>query len=183
MSGFGRRNNDGHSYIMNPQVALPVPYSHGDGHEFGGNGAGSFAYHQSPYSSYGAHFSSPYSQQSSLSTSAQHFTPHYSSGHSTPDQVRLRHQPPQYITQPRYLQSPRYLPLRDALSETEIESQVSTNEGTMLSEPVFPPLDGFPVVREFDQLMKRYRTIPLIPSAATMLTAQLRGRLVRQKAR
>lgn len=137
MSSFGRRNNNGHSYIMNPQIALPVPYSHGDGHEFGGNGPGSFGYHQSPYSSYG-HFSSPYSHQSSLSTGTQHFTPHYSSGHSTPDQVRLHHQPSQYITQSRYLQSPRYLPLRDALNETEVESQESTNEGTMLSEPVVP---------------------------------------------
>lgn len=155
MSAFGRRNNNGHGYIMNQQIALPVPYSHGDGHDFTGNGPGSFSFHQ-PYSSYGTQFSSPYNPQSSLSASTQHFASHYSSGHTTPDQVRLQHPPPQYITQSRYVQSPRYLPLRDALNETEIESQDSANENTMLSEPVMPPLDGFPDVREFDQLMKRY---------------------------
>lgn len=169
MSTFGRRNNNGHSYIMNQQIALPVPYSHGDGHEFTGNGPGSFGFHQPSYSSYGTQFNSPYSPQSALSTSAQHLASHYSSGHSTPDQVRLQHPPPQYITHSRYLQSPRYLPLRDALNETEIESQESTNENTMLSEPVMPPLDGFPDVREFDQLMKRYMPIAFGLSLSTML--------------
>lgn len=62
--------------------------------------------------------------------------------------------PPQYMTQSRYLSSPRYLPLREAL-ETEIENQESRNEGTMLSEAVVPALDGFPDVKEFDQLMQR----------------------------
>lgn len=66
------------------------------------------------------------------------------------------HPSTQYMTQSRYLQSPRYLPLRDALSETEIESQESRHEETMLSEPVVPALDGFPDVKEFDQLMRRF---------------------------
>ena len=158
MSTFGRRNNNGHSYILNQQIALPVPYSHGDSHDFNGNGPGSFNFHQPSYNTYGTQFNSPYNPQSSLSASAQHSASHFSSGHSTstPDQMRLQHQPPQYMNQSRYLQSPRYLPLRDALNETEIESQDSANENTMLSEPVIPPLDGFPDVREFDQLMKRY---------------------------
>lgn len=60
----------------------------------------------------------------------------------------------QYVGQ-RYMQSPRYLPLREAF-ETEIENQESRNEGTMLSEAVVPALDGFPDVKEFDQLMQRY---------------------------
>lgn len=149
MTSFGRRSNNG--YIMNQQIALPVPYGHGDGHDFGASGTGSFGFHQPSYSSYGAQFNSPYNQNTT-----QPFASHYSSGHSTPDQMRIQHHPPQYIQQSRYLQSPRYLPLRDALNETEIESQDSANECSMLSEPVVPPLDGFPDVREFDQLMKRY---------------------------
>ncbi|GKZ60580.1 hypothetical protein AnigIFM60653_006644 [Aspergillus niger] len=60
------------------------------------------------------------------------------------------------MPQSRYLQSPGFLPLRDAFSEADIESQDSQNENSMLSEPVIPPLDGFPNVREFDQLMKSY---------------------------
>lgn len=169
MSSFGRRNSTGHSYIMNQQIALPAPYSHGDGNEFTGNGPGSFSFHQPPYSSYGTHFNAPYSPQSALSTSAQHLAPHYSSGNSTPDQVRLQHPSPHYITHSRYLQSPRYHPLRDALNETKIESQESINENTMLSEPVVPQLDGFPDVREFDQLMKRYPQIACSLSLSIML--------------
>ncbi|KAI2448397.1 hypothetical protein LOY97_006829, partial [Ophidiomyces ophidiicola] len=44
----------------------------------------------------------------------------------------------------------------DSLRAVDIESQESFNEHSMLSEPVMPPLDGFPDVREFDQLMKSY---------------------------
>lgn len=66
------------------------------------------------------------------------------------------HSHSQYMAaQSRYKQSPRYLPLREAF-ETEIENQESRNEGTMLSEAVIPALDGFPDVKEFDQLMQRY---------------------------
>ncbi|ETI24179.1 hypothetical protein G647_03548 [Cladophialophora carrionii CBS 160.54] len=36
------------------------------------------------------------------------------------------------------------------------ECQDSPNQDTMLSEPVVPPLDGYPDVHEFDELMKRY---------------------------
>ncbi|KAJ5134089.1 hypothetical protein N7526_005454 [Penicillium atrosanguineum] len=107
---------------------------------------------------YGSQFGPSYGQQSNLSPGMQHLQ--YASEHmipsmSTSDDMRLHH-PPQYMAQSRYLQSPRYLPLRDALSETDIESQESRNESTMLSEPVVPPLDGFPDVREFDRLMQSY---------------------------
>jgi hypothetical protein len=61
------------------------------------------------------------------------------------------------MPQSRYLQAPKYLPLRDpmSLSEIEIESQESRNEISKLSEPVVPALDGFPDVKEFDQLMQK----------------------------
>jgi hypothetical protein len=74
---------------------------------------------------------------------------------TTQDDIRIHH-PPQHMPQSRYLQAPRYLPLRDpTLSETEIESQESRNEISKLSEPVVPALDGFPDVKEFDQLMQK----------------------------
>jgi hypothetical protein len=41
--------------------------------------------------------------------------------------------------------------------EYEVESQESFNEEDMFSEPVNPPLDGFPIVEEFDDLIKRYQ--------------------------
>ncbi|RAH62541.1 hypothetical protein BO85DRAFT_333 [Aspergillus piperis CBS 112811] len=159
MSGYPRRNNhDGSdSYIVNHQLALPVPYSHGDSHDFGVNDTGSYPFQQQPFSTYASHFGSPYSH-SGITSSTHHLSPHQSPGHSvppTPDHVPLQHHI-QYMPQSRYLQSPGFLPLRDAFSEADIESQDSQNESSMLSEPVIPPLDGFPNVREFDQLMKSY---------------------------
>ncbi|EKV13046.1 hypothetical protein PDIG_40700 [Penicillium digitatum PHI26] len=70
------------------------------------------------------------------------------------DDPRLHH-PPQFMSQSRYLQGPRYLP-RDPLGETDIETQESHNETTLLSEAVVPALSGFPDVKEFDQLMQNY---------------------------
>jgi hypothetical protein len=40
----------------------------------------------------------------------------------------------------------------------------------MMSEPVVPPLEGFPNVEEFDQLMKRY-FLPSFVSASTRASA------------
>ncbi|KAL1978800.1 hypothetical protein VTN31DRAFT_1659 [Thermomyces dupontii] len=39
---------------------------------------------------------------------------------------------------------------------SEIESQESYNEDTALSEPISPPLEGFPNVHDFDLLIKSY---------------------------
>lgn len=162
---------------MNQQIALPVPYSHPGNHELGGNGSTPYPFHPASYTSYGAPFNSTYHQQSSPSTTTQHLSPQYSSGHSTSDQMRFQHPPPQYITQSRYFQSPRYLPLRDALNETDIESQDSANESTMRSEPLVPPVEGFPNVGEFDQLMKRFNwsTFPSCSELGIMLTGANRA--------
>ncbi|KAH8704284.1 hypothetical protein BGW36DRAFT_371033 [Talaromyces proteolyticus] len=55
----------------------------------------------------------------------------------------------------RYLNTDRLISMAD-MAESGLESQESINEATMLSEPVKPPLDGFPNVDEFDRLMKSY---------------------------
>lgn len=36
----------------------------------------------------------------------------------------------------------------------EVEGQESSNEATMKSEPVLPPIEGFPDIDEFDNLIK-----------------------------
>ncbi|KAE8348355.1 hypothetical protein BDV28DRAFT_161425 [Aspergillus coremiiformis] len=159
MSGFGRRSNEGHGgYIMNQQIALPVPYSQGEGHEYNVNDSASYHYPSQSFNSYTSQFGPHYSH-SGISPHTQHHSP----GHPVPSipghaalQHHHHHQPVQFMSPSRYLQSPRYLPFREALGETEIESQDSRHESTMLSEPVIPPLDGFPNVQEFDQLMKSY---------------------------
>lgn len=43
----------------------------------------------------------------------------------------------------------------DLFQLPEVESQDSVNEDTMRSEPVLPPLSGFPEVRDFDRLINR----------------------------
>ncbi|KAE8375875.1 hypothetical protein BDV26DRAFT_249447 [Aspergillus bertholletiae] len=165
MSGFGRRSNEGHgSYIMNQQVALPIPYSQGESHEFSVNDSGSYHFPSQSFNAYTSQFSSPYSH-SGISPHNEHLSSHNLPVHSVPsnpDHTALQHhhhhhrQPVQYMAPSRYFQSQRYLPFREVLGETDIESQDSRNENTMLSEQVIPPLDGFPNVREFDQLMRSY---------------------------
>lgn len=52
--------------------------------------------------------------------------------------------------------------------EFEVESQDSINEKTMLSEPIDPPLHGFPRVEDFDELIKRYLITCSIPPSAPL---------------
>lgn len=161
MSSFTRRNEGSASYLVNPQMTVSGAYSHPEGPEFGTAASGSYHFPQQSCYPYGSQLGPSYGQHSGLSglsAGMHHFQ--YAPEHTIPsmsasDDMRLHHPPTQYMAQSRYLQSPRYLPLRDALSETDIESQDSRNEGTLLSEPVVPPLDGFPDVKEFDQLMQR----------------------------
>ena len=163
MGNYARRNEGNDSYLVNQQMTVSGTYNHPGGHEFGTTGSGSYHFPQHSFNPYGSQFGPSYGQSPSLSTGIHHLQ--YASDHTIPsmatsDEMRVHHSSSQYMPQARYLQSPRYLPLRDPLSETDIEDQESHNEGTILSEPVLPPLDGFPDVKEFDQLMCRSVYIP-----------------------
>ncbi|PYI30872.1 hypothetical protein BP00DRAFT_436551 [Aspergillus indologenus CBS 114.80] len=159
MSGYTRRNENHDGYNFTHQTALPLPYSHNDNNDFSVNEPGAFSFSQPSFHPFTPQFTSPYSHPS-LSTSTHHFSSsNHSPAHSipsTPDHVPLQQHPTQYLSHSRYIQSPSYFTLREALGDAEIEAQESSNEHTMLSEPVVPPLEGFPNVREFDQLMKSY---------------------------
>ncbi|KAJ5775967.1 uncharacterized protein N7511_000978 [Penicillium nucicola] len=152
MSSFARRNEGNDTYLVNHQMAVPGSYSQQENHDL--THGSSYPFPQHSFNPYGSQFGQPYGPQSSL----QHLQ--YSSEHSIPSmttQEDPRIHAPQYMPQTRYLQAPRYLPLRDpSLSEAEIEHQESRNEISKLSEPVIPALDGFPDVKEFDQLMQNY---------------------------
>lgn len=63
--------------------------------------------------------------------------------------------PLQQISQHCHPQSPRYPNTNDPYPAPDVESQESVNEHTMLSEPVMPPLDGFPDINDFDRLIHR----------------------------
>ncbi|KAJ5619562.1 hypothetical protein N7510_003546 [Penicillium lagena] len=152
MSSFARRNEGNESYMMNQPLAMPSPYGHSDGHDFGATGSGS--YHQFSHQSfhpYGSQLGPSYAHQG-LQHLQQYSSDHSIPSMSNPEDMGMHHPPLQYLAQPRFLTSPRYVPL----NETEIESQISQNEGSMQSEPVLPPLEGFPDVKEFDQLMQSY---------------------------
>ncbi|KAL4788405.1 hypothetical protein BJX76DRAFT_315543 [Aspergillus varians] len=149
MSGFHRRRNDGEEgYFINPHISSPVPGSHGESHDFE---PGSYHFPQHHFSSYASHLSLPYNHTGIPSHSSQG-----PSMPPIPDHAPLHHPPAQCISQPRYLHDPTHLPFHEALAETELESQVSRNEDTMLSEPIIPPLEGFPNAKEFDKLVKSY---------------------------
>lgn len=59
----------------------------------------------------------------------------------------------QHISHHALPQSSRYTLTHDHYQLADIESQESVNENTMLSEPVLPPLEGFPDIRDFDRLI------------------------------
>jgi len=170
MSGYRRRNNQGHeSYLVNQQLGMPGTYVNGESSEFGYNGSSPYSFSQQSFSSYTSQFGSPFGQPLNVSSSMPQLNPQYiSPGQSIPQTSsqshmltqELQHQSQRYLSQAHYLHSPRYLPLHETFHEAEIESQESCNENTMLSEPVVPPLEGFPDVREFDQLMKRCVSVP-----------------------
>ncbi|EDN09755.1 predicted protein [Histoplasma mississippiense (nom. inval.)] len=113
--------------------------------------------------SYSTHLLSPYSQTSSVSSEGSHLGPHYATSHAVYSQTQQHSQlthsypyPTQYLAQSRYPTSHRYLAFPDQLRDVEIERQESCNELSMASEPVLPPLEGFPDVVEFDQLVASY---------------------------
>ncbi|CAI7659216.1 unnamed protein product [Penicillium pancosmium] len=185
MSSYSRRNDANESYLMNSQLVPGVPYNHPETHDFNSSAASYHFPPQSFANPYNAASQFPgagggggggptYGQQPTLTAQGmQHLQ--YASDHTIPsmstnEDMKFHHphahghghahshshSHSQYMAaQSRYMQSPRYLPLREAF-ETEIENQESRNDGTMLSEAVIPALDGFPNVKEFDQLMQSY---------------------------
>ncbi|GAM40648.1 hypothetical protein TCE0_039r13155 [Talaromyces pinophilus] len=108
-----------------------------------------------PYNSYSSHLP-PY------------FEPQASMGLQSPDMhtvPSIRHD--QHLSQHHhayrqggYSGYPVDMPSRftsiRGIPEHEIESQDSINEQTMSSERINPPLEGFPLVEDFDKLMESY---------------------------
>jgi hypothetical protein len=80
---------------------------------------------------------------SSLSHTASHHRP---LAHTTPYSF-------QQLSQHPLSQSPRYSNPHDPYQLSDVKSQESVNENTMLSEPVLPPLDGFLDIKDFDRLI------------------------------
>ncbi|OJD15142.1 hypothetical protein AJ78_04567 [Emergomyces pasteurianus Ep9510] len=138
-------------------------YSPGEEQEYTYSPSSQYGISQPSLHSYSAHLISPYSQTSPVSSEGSHLSPHYATSHSVYAQAQqhspLAHgypYPTQYLSQSRYPAAHRYLSLSDPLRDVEVERQESCNEHSMASEPVLPPLEGFPDVAEFDQLVASY---------------------------
>ena len=57
----------------------------------------------------------------------------------------------------------------------DLESQESVNEDTMLSEPIEPPLEGYPDVKEFDHLLNQYATHDLLAAPFADMARYVKG--------
>ncbi|GAD99462.1 hypothetical protein AOR_1_1090134 [Paecilomyces variotii No. 5] len=164
MSGYGKYSNPGHeNYFVGQQLNLSGTYDNVEPRELGYAEPGPYSFSQQPFNAYSTQLGS-FSQPSCLSQNAPDsgapYAPRQYLSPISPQSQVFSHGLPQkysdYTSQANYLHSPRYLPLRSPLPRGEVESQESFNESTMLSEPVIPPLQGFPDVGEFDRLMASY---------------------------
>lgn len=94
----------------------------------------------------------------------------------------------QQLSSHPFSQGLRYSNHHDLFQLPEVESQDSVNESTMRSEPVLPPLSGFPDVRDFDRLVNRCVLVLLCRhryrcTELTMLSVKLCGQSIVQEAR
>ena len=172
MNGYGRRrSSQAHDYIINQNIADQC-YDRTETHDFGYDPPSQYSVVHQPFSSYPGPYSPSYSHPSSVLPStmgSQNPLPRPLSQNHTQVQG-FQHPQQYYMSPPRYLNGPRYFPLCNTFNENDVESQESQNEDSMMSEPVVPPLEGFPNVEEFDQLMKRY-FLPSFVSASTRASA------------
>jgi hypothetical protein len=159
MNGYRRCNSHGYSsYATDHQIPMAGCYESSSTHDFGYHGPNPYGILNHPLGPYAPQFTPSYGP--STTVSAQGSEMHSSFGRVSP-QHQTHVQDSSYRQQrcmspSRYPDMTRVISICDMLPETEVENQESPNEDTMLSEPVIPPLEGFPDVREFDQLMKRW---------------------------
>lgn len=164
MDDYKKRNHhEQDSYLVNQQLAMSHQYTRNEDHDLLYDNSNQQTFQQPGFHSYNPQSLSSYTAQPVISSGGHQLSSQYSTTSSvftsSPSHQHLTprgYQCPQYMSHPRYSHSPRFIPLQDALHETEIESQASSNEDTRASEPVIPPLDGFPDVNEFDLLVRRY---------------------------
>ena len=90
----------------------------------------------------------------SSSPMAYNYQPSFSRTPMVPSQPRATASAPFFSPQSSQrpqIRDPRY----ETYSIPDTESQESFNEATKASEPVEPAMEGYPDVKEFDELMKR----------------------------
>lgn len=157
-----RSSQDYNTFFPNPHVAMPQ-YSNGNGLGYlYGNGQVQYQTVSAPCPAYSTAYA-PSHGTSVYMPNGSGLSLHYSATSSRvptlPSQSRALPEASYYATASANQRSvphhPRPVPPRDFVQMDGTECQESPNEDTMLSEPVVPPLEGYPDVYEFDDLMKR----------------------------
>jgi hypothetical protein len=155
-----RSSQDLNHLMASPSLTMP---------QYGNNDTVNYNYSPHPhyesvpptYPTYATSFISSQSQGTHYLSDSLHMASQYPYNISALGNVTSHHRPLaqtapysfQQISQHSLPQSPRYSHVHDAYQHPDVESQESVNENTMLSEPVLPPLDGFPDIKDFDRLI------------------------------
>ncbi|EXJ93560.1 hypothetical protein A1O1_01952 [Capronia coronata CBS 617.96] len=160
-----RSSQDYNTFFPNPHVAMPQ-YSNGNGFSYlYGNGQVQYQTVSAPCPTYSTTYApSPGTPSSAYMPNGPGLPLQYPVTNNRvptlPSQSRALPHATYYATTTTNHRSashhPRLVPPREFIQMDGTECQDSPNENTMLSEPVVPPLEGYPDVHEFDELMKRY---------------------------
>lgn len=155
-----RSSQDLNHFMASPPLAMPH-YANNENVTYNYSPHPHYESVPSAYSTYAASFISPQNQDTHylsdhLQMAAQYPYNTPVLGHTASHHRSLAQTSPysfQQLSQHPLSQSPRYSNPHDPYQLSDVESQESVNENTMLSEPVLPPLDGFPDIKDFDRLV------------------------------
>ena len=160
-----RCSQDQDHYYADPCMGTPQ-YPNSDSSNLVYHNHNQNAFSSMSYLNYSTTYPGAYHQQTPYTAPPTQILPQY---HMAPEALNRTSSPQHLLAQRHQYTQPwldsstsqvtsshaRHGTSREHSHTLEIESQESSNEGTMLSEPINPPLEGFPKVKDFDLLMKR----------------------------
>ena len=167
MTEYAPRSSQDYNTFPYDQHLAMSHYSNGNGLSYlYGNGQIQYQTVSTPCSTYSPTYPSSQGTSSNglyMPTSSgqafQYFPPNARVPPTLPSQSRAYPMGSNYVTSSAHRSLPqhhqRLASPREYTPMDCTECQDSPNQDTMLSEPVVPPLDGYPDVHEFDELMKR----------------------------
>jgi hypothetical protein len=155
-----RSSQDLNHYMASPSLPMPH-YANNDSASYNYSSYPHYENVPSTYSTYATSFIPPHNQDTQYLSDHLQMAAHYPYNTPVLTNTASHHRPLaqtapysfQQLPQHPLSQSPRYPISHDPYQLSDVENQESVNENTMLSEPVLPPLDGFPDIKDFDRLI------------------------------
>jgi hypothetical protein len=155
-----RSSQDLNQFMASPPLAMPH-YANNDNANYNYSPHPHYESVSPTYSTYAASFISSQNQDTHYLSDNLQMAAQYPYSPTVLDNSASHHRPLaqtapysfQQLSQHPLSQSPRYSNPHDPYHLSDVESQESVNENTMLSEAVLPPLDGFPDIKDFDRLI------------------------------